>query len=278
MTQNPKAVNPRIAKRFSKLKTEKRAGLVTFTMAYDPEYDTSLNIMKALPHAGADVIEIGMPFSDPMADGPSVAAAGNRALLAGAKLHGVLEMVGQFRVEDSDTPVILMGYYNPVLHYGIEAFARDAKLAGIDGLIIVDLPPEEDEELLHATKASNIALIKLLTPTTDEARLKTILEKANGFLYYVSVAGITGTKSASLDSVRQGLQLFRAHTDLPIVVGFGIKTPEQAADIASVADGVVVGSALVNHVAAHPESRAVAKREILKLTETLAHSIQKVSH
>lgn len=270
------SVNPRIAARFAALKAQKRAGLVTFTMAYDPEYDTSLNILKALPGAGADIIEIGMPFADPMADGPSIAAAGNRALQAGAKMHGVLGMIQQFREGNQETPIILMGYYNPILHYGIEAFVRDAKAAGVDGLIVVDLPPEEDDALYRATLAAEMALVKLITPTTDDARLAVILEKASGFLYYVSVAGITGTKSASVDSVNQALQRFRKQTDLPIVVGFGIKTPEQAAAMASVADAVVVGSALVGKVAEHMNDRNTAKREVLKLTEALAHSIAKV--
>lgn len=269
------STNSRIAARFAALKQAKRAGLVTFTMAYDPEYDTSLNILRALPKVGVDIIEIGMPFSDPMADGPSIAAAGNRALQAGAKMHGVLQMVKDFRDEDKDTPIILMGYYNPILHYGIDAFVRDAKAAGADGLIVVDLSPEEDEELYRATQAAGLALVKLLTPTTDESRLKTILQKASGFLYYVSVAGITGTKSASLVSVKAALTAFRKHTELPIVVGFGIKTPEQAAEMASIADGVVVGSALVGKIAAHLDSRAIAKREVLKLTEALAHAVRK---
>ena len=266
----------RIKERFASLKKQNRAGLVTFTMAYDPDYDTSLSILESLPESGADVIEIGMPFTDPMADGPSIAQAGKRALDAGAKLAGVLKMVQTIRKKDTDTPIILMGYVNPVLYYGYEAFAKDASDAGIDGLIIVDLPPEEDDELYQAAINNELALIKLLTPTTDEARLKVILEKATGFLYYVSVAGITGTKSATTDSISDALDMFRKHTELPIVVGFGIKTPEQAKQVAQVADGVVVGSALVGNIAAHLNDAAKAKEAVLRLTKSLSDSVQKI--
>lgn len=261
----------RIERRFQALKQQKRAGLVTFTMAYDPDEETSLSILKQLPQAGADIIEIGMPFTDPMADGPSIAEAGQRALKAGAKLSGVLDMVRDFRKNNQDTPIILMGYVNPVFHYGYERFSKDAADAGIDGLIIVDLPPEEDDELFQAAGKQGLAMIKLLTPTTDEARLKTILPKATGFLYYVSVAGITGTKSATQGSIANALATFRKHTSLPIVVGFGIKTPEQAAAVAKVADGVVVGSALVREIATNLKA---PEKAVLQLTESLARSVQ----
>lgn len=261
-------INPRIAKRFEKLKAEKRAGLVTFTMAYDPDYDTSLSILNGLPEAGADIIELGMPFSDPMADGPAVEAAGIRALASGAKLAGILEIVAAFRATDQDTPIILMGYANPIYHYGLEAFATDAAKAGVDGLIIVDLPPEEDTALYEHASAHNIALIKLVTPTTDAERLQVILQKASGFLYYVSVAGITGTKSASQASIADALIRFKTHTSLPVVVGFGVRTPEQAKAIANVADGVVVGSALVNQVA--DGDKAGAKERLLNMVRSLS--------
>ena len=264
----------RIEQRFATLKQQKRAGLVTFTMAYDPEYATSLSIIEQLPEAGADIIEIGMPFSDPMADGPSIAKAGQRALKAGAKLAGVLKMVREFRQKDQETPVILMGYINPLFHYGYERFAKDAREAGIDGMIMVDLPPEEDEELYNALQAEKLALVKLVTPTTDENRLKVILQKASGFLYYVSVAGITGTKSATNTSISQALALFRKATQLPIVVGFGIKTPEQAAEVAKLADGVVVGSALVREIENNLGQSEQAQNAVLQLTKSLAMSVQ----
>ncbi len=260
--------NPRITKRFEQLKAEKRAGLVTFTMAYDPDYETSLAILKGLPEAGADIIELGMPFSDPMADGPAVEAAGIRALEAGAKLKGILDIVATFRKENHETPVILMGYANPLYHYGLEAFTKDAAQAGVDGLIIVDLPPEEDTTLYEHASAQQIALIKLVTPTTDESRLQVILQKASGFLYYVSVAGITGTKSASQASIADALVRFRKHTSLPIVVGFGVRTPEQAKAIANMADGVVVGSALVQQVVEGDKSKA--KERLLNVVKSLS--------
>ena len=266
-------MNERIAKRFAKLKAEKRSGLVTFTMAFDPDYTTSLDILKALPENGADIVELGMPFSDPMADGPSVANAGKRALKAGAKLTAILDMVKTFRESDTETPLILMGYVNPLLHFGIDKFFEQAKASGVDGLIIVDLPPEEDDDFFAKAKEYQIDLIKLITPTTDEKRLQTILAKASGFLYYVSVAGITGSLSASAESVEAALALFKKHTDLPIVVGFGIKTAEQVAAISHVADGVVVGSALVNHIADNENDVNKAKTALLELTGVLARKL-----
>ena len=245
MKTPPPFQNPRISACFSALKAQHKTGLITFTMAYDPDEETSLALLKSLPDNGADIVELGMPFSDPMADGPAIQEAGIRALSAGCKLKGVLKIVTEFRKNNSTTPLILMGYYNPVYHYGLEAFARDAAAAGADGLIIVDLPPEEDGELFAYTNTHQLSLIKLVTPTTDAARLQIILKKASGFLYYVSVAGITGMKSATTQSVEDAITLFRQHTDLPIAVGFGIKTPAQAQALRGTADAVVVGSALV---------------------------------
>lgn len=238
-------MNQRIANRFASLKREKRAGLVTFTMAYDPDYATSTEILCSLPGKGADIVELGMPFSDPMADGPTIQEAGIRALKAGATMEGIFSMVTAFRKQHADTPLILMGYYNPIHHYGLEAFCHKAHLAGVDGFIVVDLPPEEDTEFFTLCQATHLSLIKLLTPTTTLSRLKTILPKASGFLYYVAVAGVTGTTSATPASIQKALHTFRQHTSLPIVVGFGIKDPESARKIAPYADAVVVGSSLV---------------------------------
>jgi len=241
-------VSARIARRFAQLAREGRAGLVTFTMAGDPDPATALAIMRGLPAAGADLIELGMPFSDPMADGPAVQASGLRALKAGMTLPGTLEIAGRFRAGDADTPVVLMGYYNPIHRLGVDAFVARAQAAGIDGLIIVDLPPEEDEGLRVAAAAADISIIRLITPTTDPARLGTILEGASGFLYYVSVTGVTGTRAADAAAIAPRLAEIRQRTALPIAVGFGIRTPEQAAAIAGAADAVVVGSALVSAI------------------------------
>lgn len=222
-----------------------RTALITFIMASDPSLENSLAALKALPAAGADIIELGMPFTDPVADGPTIQKAGERALKAGGSMTRTLEMVKEFRQGNTDTPIVLMGYANPIFTYGVEDFTKDAAEAGVDGLIIVDLPPEEDEELRGAAKAQNIDLIRLITPTTDEARLKTLLEGASGFLYYVSVAGITGTAKASADDLKPKIESIKAQTDLPVAIGFGIRKPEDAAAMAKIADGVVVGSALV---------------------------------
>ena len=239
----------RLAARFAALKREGRAGLVTFTTAGDPDAATAAAILTGLPAAGADVIELGMPFSDPMADGPAVQAAGLRALKAGMTLEGTLALVRDFRRRDRDTPIVLMGYLNPIESYGAEAFARDAADAGVDGLIVVDLPPEESDSLGPQALAAGLDLIRLATPTSDDARLPKVLEGASGFVYYVSVLGVTGGRSADDRAVATAVARLRRHTDLPIAVGFGIKTPEVAATIARVADGVVVGSAIVQTIA-----------------------------
>ena len=238
----------RIDTRLAKLKAEGRAALVTFVTAGDPDAETSLSILKALPGAGADIIEFGMPFSDPMAEGPPIQAADIRALSAGQTLARTLEQVRAFREGDDETPVVLMGYYNPVYSYGVDRFVHDAKAAGVDGLIIVDLPPEEDEELCLPAIAAGISFIRLATPTSDDVRLPVLLRNSSGFVYYVSVLGVTGVKSAAAGDVAAAVARIKAHTDLPVMVGFGVKTGEQAAAIAAHADGVVVGSALVNAV------------------------------
>ncbi|MBL8905494.1 MAG: tryptophan synthase subunit alpha [Rhizobiales bacterium] len=238
----------RIEKRFAELKQQGRAALVTFVTAGDPDYATSLEIIKGLPKAGADLIEFGMPFTDPMADGPAIQAAGLRALKAGQTTKKTLQMVREFRKEDDATPVVLMGYYNPLYAYGVERFLADAKAAGVDGLIIVDLPPEEDDELCIPAMKAGMNFIRLATPTTDDKRAPTVLKNTSGFVYYVSVLGITGTKTPDLASVKANVTRLKKHTSLPIAVGFGVKSADQARVIARDADGVVVGSALVNAV------------------------------
>ncbi len=241
----------RIETRFSHIRNEGRSALVTFIMAGDPDYEMTAKILAELPKAGADIIELGMPFSDPMADGPSIQAAGIRALKGGATMVKTLSLVRGFRAQNSTTPIVLMGYFNPILAYQPEKFLADAAAAGVDGLILVDLPPEEDADFrAHANKLG-IDIIRLATPTTDAARLPKVLDGASGFLYYVSIAGITGTKSATVDHVRSALTAIRNHTAMPLAVGFGIKTPEQLAELAAFADGVIVGSALVDRIAAN---------------------------
>lgn len=238
----------RINTRFAKTRAENRAALVTFVTAGDPDYDTSLAIMKALPGAGADIIELGVPFTDPMADGMAIQLAGRRALNAGQTLVKTLAMARAFREEDADTPVILMGYYNPIYVYGVARFLDDALEAGVDGLIVVDLPPEEDSELCLPALAAGLAFIRLATPTTDDRRLPKVLANTSGFVYYVSVNGITGAAIADYDGVSASVTRIKSHTPLPVVVGFGVKTGADAARIAASADGVVAGSVLVEAV------------------------------
>ncbi|MCO5058689.1 MAG: tryptophan synthase subunit alpha [Rhizobiaceae bacterium] len=239
----------RIDRRMAKLKTEGRAALVTYIMGGDPDYDTSLSIMKALPRAGADIIELGMPFSDPMADGPAIQAAGLRALKGGQTLKKTLAMAADFRKSDDETPIVMMGYYNPIYIYGVETFLKDAIASGIDGLIVVDLPPEMDEELCIPALKAGINFIRLSTPTTDEKRLPKVLQNTSGFVYYVSMTGITGSALPDTSRVATAVARIKAHTDLPVCVGFGVKTAEQARVIGASADGVVVGTAIVNAVA-----------------------------
>jgi tryptophan synthase alpha chain len=241
--------NTRIDRRMGKLKAEGRPALVTYFMGGDPDYDTSLRIMRALPKAGADVIELGLPFSDPMADGPAIQAAGLRALKGGQTLARTLHMAAEFRTGDDETPIIMMGYYNPIYIYGVDRFLADAKASGIDGLIVVDLPPEMDEELCLPAVKAGINFIRLATPTTDDKRLPKVLENTSGFVYYVSMTGITGSALADTGKVAEAVKRIKGHTDLPVCVGFGVKTAEQARVIGQSADGVVVGTAIVNAVA-----------------------------
>lgn len=239
----------RIDTLFTRLKTENRPALVTYFMAGDPDYATSLSIMKALPKSGADVIELGMPFSDPMADGPAIQAAGLRALKGGQTLIKTLAMAAEFRKSDNVTPIVLMGYYNPVYVYGVDKFLVDAKASGIDGLIIVDLPPEMDMELCEPALKAGLNFIRLATPTTDDKRLPKVLQNTSGFVYYVSMTGITGSALTNTGKVAEAVARIKGHTSLPVCVGFGVKTAEQARVIGRDADGVVVGTAIVNAVA-----------------------------
>jgi tryptophan synthase alpha chain len=236
----------RIERRFAALKQEGRAALVTFTMAGDPDTETSLALAKALPQAGADVIELGMPFTDPMADGPAIQAAGLRALKAGQRMTKTLDLVREFRKSDDSTPIVLMGYYNPIYVYGVDKFLTDAKYAGVDGLIVVDLPPEEDEELCLPTLHAGLNFIRLATPTTDDKRLAVVLNNTSGFVYYVSITGITGAAAPDAGKVASAVARIKGHTALPVAAGFGVKNAASARAIAEGADAVVVGSALVD--------------------------------
>jgi tryptophan synthase alpha chain len=265
----------RLEKTFAALKKEGRAAFIPFVSGGDPDMETSLAILEALPACGADIIELGMPFSDPMADGPAVQASSTRALKAGASLPKVLELVRKFRKKDAKTPIVLMGYYNPIHAYGTARFARDVAAAGVDGLIAVDLPIEEDEVLRLPAAAQGVDLVRFVTPTTDEARLARILEAASGYLYYVSVAGVTGTKSFDQGQVAAALEKVRAATPLPVAVGFGIKTPEQAATIARLADGVVVGSAIVGKVA---QTMGQPREMVVKAVTELCTSLAQATH
>ncbi len=268
----------RIVRRFAALARERRGGLVTFITAGDPDLGTSMAILRGLPKAGADLIEIGMPFSDPMADGPAVQAASLRALKAGQTLKRTIGMVAALRSSDNETPVVLMGYYNPIYVFGVKAFVAEARKAGVDGLIIVDLPPEECAELLAPARAAGIDLIFLVTPTTDDRRLPTVLSHARGFLYYVSITGVTGTASPSIADVAGAISRLRHHTRLPIAVGFGIRSPQQAAAVASVADACVVGSALVTKVADHLDDQGLPgpdlTRSVLSYVGELSRSVR----
>jgi len=269
----------RLADTFARLKKEGRAAFVPFITAGDPDMETSFAILEKLPAAGADVIELGMPFTDPMADGPAVQASSVRALKAGATMAKVLEMVKKFRRADKKTPIVLMGYYNPIHAYGTARFAKDVAAAGVDGLIVVDLPLEEDEVLRLPAQAQGVDLVRFVTPTTDAARLKRIVAEASGYLYYVSVAGVTGTKSVPEDEVRAAMARVKAATGLPCTVGFGIRSKEQAEAIARIADGVVVGSAIVSMVADNLGSgKDKIVNEVLALTRALAGSTHAARH
>lgn len=268
----------RIERRFAALKAEGRGALVTFVTAGDPDPETALELVKGLPGAGADLIELGMPFSDPMAEGPTIQASSLRALNAGMTLAKTLATVRAFRQADDDTPIILMGYYNPIYIYGVERFVNDAKAAGVDGLIMVDLPPEEDEELCLPALKAGIHWIRLATPTTDDKRLPTVLNNTSGFVYYVSIMGITGTKAVPIDHVREAVTRLRRHTELPIAVGFGIRTPEDAAAVADTASAAVVGSAIVDAIKAELDEDGKAKpglvAKVLAFVETLSNGVR----
>ncbi|MGJ4932966.1 tryptophan synthase subunit alpha [Bradyrhizobium sp. HKCCYLRH2015] len=268
----------RMDARFAQLKKEGRSAFVTFVMSGDPDPETSLAIVKALPQAGADIIEIGMPFTDPMADGPSIQAAGLRALKAGMTLRKTLQLVRSFRDSDVDTPIVLMGYYNPIYIYGVDRFLDDAKTAGVDGLIIVDLPPEEDTELCIPALKAGLNFIRLATPTTDDKRLPAVLANTSGFVYYVSITGITGAAAADSSAVGAAVARIKRHTALPVCVGFGIRTPETARAIAAHADGAVVGTALVDALRASldAEDRATAKTvsAVADLAAALAQGVR----
>jgi tryptophan synthase alpha chain len=266
-------VTPRIDTKFAALRSEGRAALVTFITAGDPDYETSLKIIEGLPKAGADIIEFGMPFTDPMADGPAIQAAGLRALASGQTMKKTLKLVKAFRTKDKDTPVVLMGYYNPIYVYGVENFLTDAKAAGVDGLIVVDLPPEEDDELCIPAMAAGLNFIRLTTPTTDDKRAPAVFKHTSGFVYYVSVLGITGTKAPDLKSVKANVRRLKNHTDLPICVGFGVKSADQARTIAKDADGVVVGSALVSAVANSLDKKGKATSKTPKAVHKLVSEI-----
>ena len=268
----------RIDRRFAQLKTEGRAALVTFLTAGDPDPETSLALLRAIPAAGADVVELGMPFTDPMADGPAIQISSQRALKAGQTLKKTLDMVRAFRQADDATPLVLMGYYNPIYVYGVDRFLRDAKSTGVDGLIVVDLPPEEDEELCLPALKAGVNFIRLATPTTDDKRLPAVLANTSGFVYYVSITGITGAATPDPTKVAAAVARIKRHTKLPVAVGFGVRTAEQAAVIAAGADGVVVGSALVNALKASldGDDKATAKTVtvVVNLVAELARGVR----
>jgi len=268
----------RIATRFAALKKQNRGALIPFLEAWDPDGATSMALLRGMPGAGADLIEIGMPFTDPMADGPIIQAAGKRALKAGVKLARVLAMVRDFRAEDNVTPIILMGYLNPILSYGIERFCNDAAGAGVDGLIVVDLPTEEADMLLPHATARGIDVIRLVAPTTDDARLPHVLEGSSGFVYYVAITGITGTRAASTEDLEHAIPRIRKVTNLPIAIGFGVRSPQQAGEAARIADAAVVASALIDTLAANLDAAGRAKpdavRKVLDQVRALADGVR----
>lgn len=271
-------MSTRIERRFAELKAERRGGLVVFVTAGDPTYETSREIVLGLPAAGADVIELGMPFTDPMADGPAIQASSLRALKGGQNQKKTLQLVRDFRVKDDKTPVVLMGYYNPIYAYGVDKFLTDAVAAGVDGLIVVDLPPEEDAELCLPAMKAGLNFIRLATPTTDDKRLPTVLNNTSGFVYYVSIMGITGTRTASDQDIAAAVGRLKRHTQLPVAVGFGISTPERAAAVARVADAAVVGSAVVGKIAGELDADGKpgpnAAKAALDLVKSLAAGVR----
>ena len=268
----------RIAARFAALRADGRGALIPFLEAWDPDRATSMEILRGMPAAGADLIELGMPFTDPMADGPIIQAAGKRALAAGATVGGILAMVWEFRENDHATPVILMGYLNPILSYGVERFCADAAAAGVDGLIVVDLPTEEADLLLPHARAKGIDVIRLIAPTTDDARMPKVLSGSSGFIYYVSITGITGTRTASAAELQAAIPRIRAVSDLPVAVGFGVRTPEQAAQAVRAGDGAVVASALIETLSAcideHGRAAPDTARKVLDQVRALAEGVR----
>jgi tryptophan synthase alpha chain len=274
----PAAASTRIDRRFADLKAAKRPALVTFVTAGDPDYETAKKILLGLPKAGADIIELGMPFSDPMADGPAIQAAGLRALKSGQTMKKTLQLVREFREVDNTTPIVLMGYLNPIYIYPVDTFLKDAKKAGVDGLIIVDAPPEMDDELCQPAIAAGLNFIRLATPTTDKARLPVVLANTSGFVYYVAIAGITGTASADATDVHKHVARIKAATPLPVCIGFGIKTPAQAKAMAKGADGVVVGSALVTMIEKSLDKSGKAGKQtvsgVLDLVKSLSAALR----
>lgn len=269
----------RIEKRFQMLKAQKRAGLITFTTAGDPDPETFSRLLAGLPAAGTDIIELGMPFTDPMADGPVIQRASLRALKAGMSVKRTLKIVADFRRKDQDTPIILMGYFNPIMAYGIDAFVKDAAQSGVDGLIIADLPPEEDAQLRLPAKAAGLATIRLAAPTTDDQRLSRVLDGASGFLYYVAVAGVTGTKSATDSHIAEAVARIRAQSSLPVAVGFGVRTAEHVAQITRHADAAIVGSAIIGEIESRldPQGRAMPDLvdATLNFVQTLASGLSR---
>lgn len=263
----------RLQSRFAELQQQNRAALVTFVTAGDPNYDASLAILKGLPAAGADVIELGMPFTDPMADGPAIQLANIRALEGGQDLAMTLQMVREFREGEQATPLVLMGYFNPIHKYGVERFIAEAVASGVDGLIVVDLPPEHNADLCDPAQVAGLDFIRLTTPTTDDKRLPKVLNGSSGFVYYVSVAGVTGAGAATLDHVEQAVARLRRHTDLPLCIGFGIRTAEHAAEVARLAEGVVVGSALIDQIA-NAKTAEQAVDDVLSLCRQLAEGVR----
>ncbi len=261
----------RIDAKFSELNKAGRKAFVSYVMAGDPDFDRSLELVRGLPKAGVDIIELGLPFTDPMADGPTIQLAGQRALEVGMTLDRTLDLARAFRDEDDTTPIVLMGYYNPIFNQGVDQFLRKAVDAGVDGLIIVDLPPEEDDELCIPAQKAGLNFIRLATPTTDEKRLPTVLENTSGFVYYVSITGITGAAAVQAGDVGPEVERIKASTDLPVIVGFGIKTPESAAEVAAVADGAVVGSAIVERI-----GRGDDVSDVLAFVQTLAEGAHSV--
>jgi tryptophan synthase alpha chain len=264
----------RLPARFAALKAEGRAAFIAYVMASDPDLETSFEILKGLPAAGADVIELGFPFSDPMAEGPPIQRASQRALKAGGSLTMTIDLVRRFRAGDEATPIVLMGYLNPLLSFGLERFAKEAKSAGVDGLIVVDCPPEEADPLADALDAVGISLIRLATPTTDDKRLPAVVRRTSGFVYYVSVAGVTGVKEADASGVAPAVERVRRASGLPVAVGFGIKTPQRAAEVARVADAAVVGSALVEEIAQALASGQSPAAKVLERAAALGAAVR----